>query len=209
VKSRIKLLILILIGFSACSDTGSPENILPIYGHKELDSDGDTIYHVVEDFSFTNQDGITITKKDTKGEIYIADYFFTHCPTMCPAMTGQMKRVQNALPEVTILTHTCDPKNDSVGQLKSYVEKRGINTDNWHFLTGAKADLYDHGYYSYMMSTSEDVLAPGGFLHSPYFALVDRSHRIRGMYDGTNTEEVNKLIDDAKKLLKSYNNGNN
>jgi len=190
----------------SCADIGTPDAVLPIYGHKDLDANGDTIYHTVEDFAFTNQDGNVVTKEATKGEVYIADYFFTHCPAMCPAMTGQMKRVRKALPEVTILTHTCDPENDSVGQLKKYTQKRGINTTNWHFLTGSKTELYDHGFYSYMMTTNEDVLAPGGFMHSPYFAIVDRSHRLRGMYDGTDTEQVDQLIVDAKKLIKSYNN---
>ncbi len=193
--------------FVGCPAGETPETVLPIYGHKEIDQNGDTIYHTVEDFAFTNQEGQIITKEATNGEVYIADYFFTHCPTMCPAMTGQMKRVQKALPDVTILTHTCDPERDSVGQLKKYTEKRDINTTNWHFLTGSKMALYDHGFYSYMMTTNEDVLAPGGFMHSPYFAIVDRSHRVRGMYDGTNTEQVDQLIVDAKKLIKSYSSG--
>ena len=206
-RKEINVLIFIFVLSVSCEEKKSPETILPIYGHKELDFNRDTIYHTVEDFSFTNQDGALITKEATHGEVYIADYFFTHCPTMCPAMTGQMKRVRKALPEITILTHTCDPKRDSVGQLKRYVEKRGVNTDNWHFLTGKKKDLYAHGLYSYMMTTDEDILAPGGFMHSPYFAIIDRSHRVRGMYDGTNTEQVDQLITDAKKLIKSYSHG--
>ncbi|MBT4775941.1 MAG: SCO family protein [Crocinitomicaceae bacterium] len=207
-RKEINLLFFILVFVTSCQEKSTPDAILPIYGHKELDTNGDTIYHTVEDFEFTNQDGVLISKKSTHGEVYIADYFFTHCPTMCPAMTGQMKRVRKALPEITILTHTCDPKRDSAQQLKRYVEKRGIDTDNWHFLTGDKEALYTHGFYSYMMTTDEDILAPGGFMHSPYFAIVDRDHRVRGMYDGTNTEQVDQLIVDAKSLINSYSNGN-
>ncbi len=188
---------------AACSEA-TPDNVLPILGNRDVDTNGDTIYHEVETFVFTNQDGEIITRDSARGEVYVASYFFTHCPTMCPAMTGQMQRVRNALPDITIFTHTCDPARDSVEQLKRYVDKRGIDTERWHFLTGSKSALYDHGFYSYMMSTDEDVLAPGGFLHSPYFALVDRTHRIRGMYDGTNTVEVDRLIEDAEKLIKSY-----
>ncbi|MBL4703900.1 MAG: SCO family protein [Flavobacteriales bacterium] len=200
-------ILLLAITVAACSEpvaTTTPDNVLPIYGRKELDVAGDTIYHQIGEFSFTNQDGESITMASTGGEVYVADYFFTHCPTMCPAMTGQMKRVRKALPQITILTHTCDPKSDSVAQLKRYTEKRDIDVANWHFLTGTKEQLYKHGFHSYMMSTDEDVLAPGGFLHSPYFALVDRFHRIRGMYDGTTTEGVDQLIIDARKLIESY-----
>jgi len=189
---------IVLVG---CSGTDT-EKTLPYLGNKDVSLSGDTIYHEIEAFSFVNQDGEIITKESTKGKVYVADYFFSHCPTMCPAMTGQMKRVQKAIPEIIILTHTCDPKRDTVEQLKYYTEKRDIDVSNWHFLTGSKKALYDHGFYSYMMTTDEDVLAPGGFMHSPLFALIDGDHHIRGVYDGTTTESVDQLIVDAKSLIK-------
>jgi len=189
---------IVLVG---CSGTDT-EKTLPYLGNKDISLSGDTIYHEIEAFSFVNQDGEIITKESTKGKVYVADYFFSHCPTMCPAMTGQMKRVQKAIPEIIILTHTCDPERDTVEQLKYYTEKRDIDVSNWHFLTGSKKALYDHGFYSYMMTTDEDVLAPGGFMHSPLFALIDGDHHIRGVYDGTTTESVDQLIVDAKSLIK-------
>jgi len=189
---------IVLVG---CSGTDT-EKALPYLGNKDISLSGDTIYHEIEAFSFVNQDGEIITKESTQGKVYVADYFFSHCPTMCPAMTGQMKRVQKAIPEIIILTHTCDPERDTVEQLKYYTEKRDIDVSNWHFLTGSKKALYDHGFYSYMMTTDEDVLAPGGFMHSPLFALIDGDHHIRGVYDGTTTESVDQLIVDAKSLIK-------
>jgi protein SCO1/2 len=197
-SASLLLVVIILVG---CSESNSKKN-LPFLGNKDISLTGDTVYHEIEAFSFTNQDGEIITKESTRGKVYVADYFFSHCPTMCPAMTGQMKRVQKAIPEITILTHSCDPERDSVGQLKWYTEKRDIDVSNWHFLTGSKKALYDHGFYSYMMTTDEDVLAPGGFMHSPLFALIDGDHHIRGVYDGTTTESVDQLIEDAKSLIK-------
>lgn len=202
-KNRFFLLATILLILASCSNQ-TPDSVLPFYGNHDVDVNGDTLFHTVEPFSFVNQDGEVITRESTGGEVYVVSYFFTHCPTMCPAMTGQMQRVRKAIPEITILTHTCDPERDTVGQLKYYVEKRGIDTEKWHFLTGSKSALYEQGFYSYLMSTEEDVLAPGGFLHSPYFVLIDREHHLRGMYDGTNTTEVDVLIEDVRKLINSY-----
>lgn len=179
---------------------GQVEQGLPYYGHKDVLPSGDTLYHEVEPFIFTNQDGEKITEETVKGQVFVADYFFTHCPTMCPKMTAQMKRVRNAHPELMILTHTCDPERDTVERLKYYVDKKNIDTYKWHFVTGSRNALYEHGVYSYLVSTQEDVLAPGGFLHSPMFILVDQEMHIRGMYDGRDTEEVNKLIEDITKL---------
>lgn len=186
----------------SCADNKAPE--LPIYGHRDAMPDGDTLYHTIEPFYFTNQDGETISQEHTMGKIHVVDYFFSHCPTMCPTMTSQMKRVRNAHPDLLILTHTCDPERDSVEQLKKYAAKHEIDTENWHFLTGTKKSLYEQGVHSYMVSTQEDVLAPGGFLHSPMFILVDKDSRVRGMYDGRDTEEVNQLIEDITTLSESY-----
>ena len=115
---------------------------------------------------------------------------------MCPKMIVQMKRVRKAHPEVLILAHTCDPERDTPEQLKKYTEKHELDTQNWHFLTGTKNELYLHGADSYLLASKEDVMAEGGFLHSSSFVLVDKEGHLRGAYDGEKTQEVDQLIED-------------
>ena len=203
---------IIIIGLSiSCS----PKNEkLPILGRKEIknvDFDGkvtaDTIYHMIPDFSFTNQDGETVTQETFKDKIYIADFFFTTCPTICPIMKTQMLRVYEKYkgnPDVLILSHTIDPKYDTVEVLHEFADRLGVSSDTWHFVTGDQDKIYDIGQNSYMVTAREDPDEPGGYLHSGAFLIVDKQRRIRGIYDGTKAEKVDILMKDINKLLKEY-----
>ncbi len=167
----------------------------------------DTIYHTIRDFSFTDQDGNIITQDTFKDKIYVADFFFTTCPTICPIMKTQMLRVYEVYkdnPEVKFLSHTIDPKHDSVAVLHEYADRLGVRSDVWHFVTGPQEEIYDIGQTSYMVTAREDPNEPGGHLHSGAFLLIDKGRRIRGIYDGTKQEDVDELIRDIRKLLNEY-----
>lgn len=199
---------------AACS--GRNES-LPILGRKEIKNvtfedkiQADTIYHTIRDFSFTNQYGETVTQETFRDKIYVADFFFTTCPTICPIMKTQMLRVYEKYkgnPEFGILSHTLDPKHDSVSVLYEFSDRLGVTRDTWHFVTGDMADIYDIGQNSYMVTAREDPDEPGGILHSGAFLLVDKQRRIRGIYDGTKEDKVDLLILDIERLLKEYRKG--
>ncbi len=197
---------LCFLGLAACDMQPKNEN-LPIYGRKEILDNGDTLYHRIADFQFVNQDSAIITQEAVEGKIYIADFFFTSCPTICPIMKTQMLRVYEQIkdnPDVLIISHTIDPKHDTVAVLKEFAERLGVKSEKWHFLTGDKTDIYKLGQTSYMVTAVEDAEEEGGFLHSGAFILVDKERRVRGLYDGTVPEKVDELMVDLKKLLKEY-----
>ncbi|GGD57905.1 hypothetical protein GCM10011514_22520 [Emticicia aquatilis] len=176
---------------------------LPILGEREF-INGDSVYHTIPDFSFTNQDNQTITHKNYEGKIYIADFFFTTCPTICPIMKKQMLRVYEKFkenPKVGILSHSIDPRHDSVQVLKEYAARLGVKSKMWNFVTGEKAKIYEIGEKSYYVTAGEDSTAAGGIIHSGAFILVDTKRRVRGIYDGTKETDVTKLIKDMEVLL--------
>lgn len=182
---------------------------LPYYGERMLADNGkDTIYHSIPSFKLVNQDGDTITDKTYEGKIYVADYFFTTCKTICPKMTTELLRVQekftytNGL--VQILSHTVDPENDSVPVLKAYANMVHADQKMWNFVTGDKKQLYDLARNGYLLNALEGDGGPGDFIHSELFILVDKEKHIRGIYDGTKISEVSKLIDAIKVLIAEY-----
>jgi protein SCO1 len=213
-RSILTFTILCLILFASCSQSN---NTLPILGRKEIKNvtfegkiQADTIYHTIRDFSFINQYGEIVTQETFSNKIYVADFFFTSCPTICPVMKTQMLRVYekyNDNPEFGILSHTLDPKHDSVSVLYEFADRLGVTGHTWHFVTGDMEEIYDIGQSSYMVTAREDPDEPGGILHSGAFLLVDKERRIRGIYDGTKEEKVNLLIHDIEKLLKEYHRG--
>lgn len=165
----------------------------------------DTIYYTVPPFSFTNQDGQTITQEDVKDKVYIANFFFASCPTICPVMTNQLKRAQYELREIEdfrILSHTVDPKRDTIEALQAYAKKYYADTNTWHFLRGSKEYTYEMGRDGYYLSAHESPDAPGGFLHSEMIVLIDKDKHIRGFYDGTNSEEIDRMVAEVKLLYK-------
>lgn len=166
----------------------------------------DTLYHQVADFSFVDQDSAIVTPETFDNKIYVTDFFFTSCPTICPVMKTQMLRVYETFKdneEVALLSHTIDPVHDTVAVLRDYAERLGVSSDKWHFVTGEKDEIYDMGLKSYMVTAMEDENEPGGYIHSGAFILVDKDRHIRGMYDGTKPEQVDILINDINKLLQS------
>ena len=182
---------------------------LPYYGEKTLEDNGkDTIYHSIPSFKFVNQNGDTITDKTYEGKIYVADYFFTTCKTICPKMTTELLRVQakftytNGL--VQILSHTVNPENDSVPVLKTYANMVHANDKMWNFVTGDKKQLYDLARNGYLLNALKGDGGPDDFIHSEFFILVDKEKHIRGIYDGTKISEVSKLIDAIKVLIAEY-----
>lgn len=187
---------------ASCNSPKKPS--LPFLGPKEISETGDTLYHTITPFSFLSQDSAIITEEYLKGKITIVDFFFTTCPTICPIMTTNMVELQKELKEIEgiqFLSHTVDPETDTPNKLKRYAKRRNANLKNWQFVTGPKEDLYIQGLRSYLVSTQEDALAPGGFLHSSFFALVDQNLKLRGVYDGTNDEEIKKLKKDLNTLI--------
>jgi len=181
------------------------EKKLPFLGPKEIGKQGDTLYHQIPDFKFLNQDSLWISQKEMDGKIYVADFFFTTCPTICPKMKSSLLRIYDKFAEdarVRILSHTIDPEFDNVHVLKEYAKKLNITSPRWNLLTGKKSDIYRLGEKSYMVTTQEDSNEVGGFVHSGAFILVDKNRHIRGIYDGTKEEEVNHLMEDMALLLK-------
>lgn len=180
---------------------------LPYYGLKDVDSNGDTIYHKVPDFEFINQYGDTVSFANFEDKIIVADFFFTTCPTICPIMTKQMARLQwmledPAFKDVVLLSHTVNPNHDTPEVLLRYAKENNADLTRWTFVTGDQQEIHDQGFNGYLLSTQEDAGAPGGFLHSGSFILLDKEHHIRGIYDGTSSKEVDDLAADIKMLKK-------
>ncbi len=194
------------ISCSSPSEKTSETAELPILGERYVDDNQDTVYHSIADFAFVNQVGDTIRKEDMAGKIYVADFFFTTCPTICPVMKKEMLRVYEQFkgePNFRILSHTIDPSHDTQAVLKDYADKLGVpNAATWNFLTGDQEKIFEIGQTSYLTTTMADEMEPGGFLHSGAFLLVDQQGRIRGVYDGTKTDQVDRLLADIPKLLK-------
>lgn len=165
--------------------------------------------HTIADFSFTNQEGKTITQKDIEGKVFIAEYFFTTCKTICPVMNVQMQRVHKEFKSndgVRILSFTVDPETDTVEQMNRYAESHGADPSTWFFLTGSKDDLYSLARRSFFVLKPAEAENQGDvgsdFIHTNNFVLVDQKKRIRGYYDGTSKKEVDELISDINLLLK-------
>jgi protein SCO1/2 len=167
----------------------------------------DTVDHTIPDFKLINQDSNWVTPETFKGKVYVADFFFTSCPTICPTMKKEMLRVYESYKEndeVGIISHTIDPEYDTVALLKDFAERLEVKAPKWNFVTGEKEAIYELGQKGYMVTAMEDENADGGFLHSGAFILVDKDRKIRGVYDGTKSEEVDKLIADIELLLATY-----
>jgi protein SCO1/2 len=178
------------------------EQKLPIFGEKDI-SGIDTVYHTIGSFRLVNQDSAVITRETLRDKIYVADFFFTSCRTICPIMKTQMLRVYESVkddPEVLLVSHTIDPEHDTVGLLHDYASRLGVKSNKWHFLTGNKDSIYYLAQTSYFATAMEDQSEPDGFIHSGAFLLIDKKGRIRGKYDGTKEEEVDQLLLDIQVL---------
>lgn len=196
------LLILTIIFFSSC---GEKQYNLPLLGDHIINEEtGDTTFHVIPEFSFYNQDSVLISNKDLDGKVYVVDFFFTSCPTICPRMADQLKRIQimtKDMDNFAILSHTVDPERDTPERLKQYGEKMGADFSNWHFLNGKNEIVYKLGMDGYYLSMGKKDDSPGGFIHSPKFILIDQNRHIRGLYNGTDAGEVATMFDHINYLL--------
>ncbi|WP_164121997.1 MULTISPECIES: SCO family protein [Sphingobacterium] len=191
-----------VLTLGACQSTSKP---LPIIGEREV-VQGDTIYPTIPSFQFLNQDSIMLSDKFFDNKIYVANFFFTHCPSICPTMQRNLLKAYQKYKKddrVAFLSHSIDFKYDQPYVLKSYATKLGVDNDQWQFVTGSKADIYGLSD-KYLVYTKEDASVPGGYDHSGYLVLIDHDKRIRGAYDGTNEEEVQKLLTDMDILLQEY-----
>lgn len=164
-------------------------------------------YHKIADFSLTNQNGKTITQADYKDKIYVADFFFTTCQTICPIMTDNMEKIQKEImndDEVMLLSHSVTPDIDTVEQLKKYAIKKGVNDKKWNLVTGDKGEIYRLARKSYLAVKDDGLPDDYGMVHTENFMLIDKKGQIRGYYDGTKTEDITTLLKDIKKLKKEY-----
>ncbi|OUJ72271.1 SCO family protein [Hymenobacter crusticola] len=198
--------------FPACSSKNAPSETathLPYYGDRAMQPEpisgpADTIF-TVPSFTLTNQDRKTITNDTFKGKIYVTDFFFATCPSICPKMQSELLRVYEKFqgdPRVLFLSHTIDPAHDSIPVLRDYAERLGIkDASRWHFATAPHDTIFSLAR-AYMTGAMEDATVKGGFAHSGTFALVDPQRHIRGVYDGMEPSQVNKLMQDIPVLLK-------
>ncbi|HEX8575433.1 MAG TPA: SCO family protein [Flavobacterium sp.] len=160
--------------------------------------------HTISNFSFTNQNGKTVTQKEYEGKVYVADFFFTTCQTICPIMTDNMVLVQKAFinnPKVKLLSHSVLPDQDSVPVLKKYALEKGVIDAKWNLVTGNKKDIYSLARKSYLVVKTQNASEQYDMVHTENFVLVDTKRRIRGFYDGTKKEDIERLINDIRLLL--------
>ncbi|MBP9792521.1 MAG: SCO family protein [Flavobacterium sp.] len=188
----------------------NPKKSLPIYTPSMVNPElvDTTIQyvannHFISDFAFINQNGKTITQKDYEGKIYVADFFFTTCPTICPLMTDNMVWLQSQIknnPKVMLLSHSVTPDIDSVPVLKAYAKRKGVLDSKWNLVTGDKKDIYYIARKSYLAVKTGKPSELYDMVHTENFVLVDQKRRVRGFYDGTKREEVEKLLADINFL---------
>ena len=181
---------------------GNDNEALPILGQFEI-KDGDTLYHEIPEFRFMNQDSQWITNATFADQVYVADFFFTSCPSICPKVKKNMLRMYKRFKDnasVRFVSHSIDTKRDTVGRLKEYATNLEVDGRFWHFVTGDKDALFDIAN-EYFVSALEDPGAPGGFDHSGRLILVDRNRHIRSFCNGTDADEVDAFMNDIDKLL--------
>ena len=191
-----------------------PKKMLPVYQPSMVDKSlvDSTLhytkkYHKVADFALVNQNGDTITQENYKGKIYVADFFFTTCLTICPIMTKNMGEVQEAIqddPNIMLLSHSVTPQIDTVAQLKRYALEKGVIDSKWNLVTGDKKQIYELARKSYLAVKNDGDGGPFDMIHTENFILVDKEKRIRGFYDGTDRKDIDKLLEDIKILEASY-----
>ncbi|WP_299188809.1 SCO family protein [uncultured Aquimarina sp.] len=160
-------------------------------------------YHKIADFNLLNQNGEIVTQANYEDKIYVADFFFTTCQTICPIMTDHMKLIQGRLkndPDIQLLSHTVIPETDGVPELKEYAIRKGVDDTRWNLVTGDKKHIYDLARKSYLVAKSNGDGGPYDMIHTENFVLVDKKKRIRGFYDGTDLEEIERLLEDIEIL---------
>jgi protein SCO1/2 len=194
--------LLVCLFFFGCN----PNSKLPVYGNKKavvINGKVDSIDYTIPIFSFIDQNNSIVNSVTARNKILVADFFFTSCPSICPKMMKEMLRVYEKYKtdsDVIILSFSIDPQRDSVPRLKAYERKLDFESSKWRLLTGNRDSIY-HFAEKLLVSASEDPDAPGGHIHSGNFILIDKQRRIRGYYDGTKDESVDKLLNELDILL--------
>lgn len=193
---------------SACNNES--KKTLPVYNPSDFNPElvdvsllNTNENHTVADFEVINQNGKTITQEDYKGKIYVADFFFTSCPSICPIMTNNMVKLQNTFidtDEIMFLSLSVTPEIDSIPVLRAYADKKGVIDSKWNVTTGNKKHIYELARKSYFAVVEQGDGGLQDFIHTPNFVLVDKKKQIRGVYDGTDDEEIKRLIDDINIL---------
>lgn len=210
-KRRYKTLIsaaLLALLATSCEENSSKDlSVLGPYEIHDAIVDGqmqlDTIYTQIKQFEFYDQDSNFIDHNTIEGKVYVTDFFFTSCPTICPKMKQQMLRIYDEFEDeddLILLSHSIDPVRDSVARLNTFAKKLGVESSKWHMVTGNRDSIYGMAKH-YMIAAQKDDLAPGGYAHSGAFLLVDKNKQIRGIYDGVDPESVDELMDDVKRIL--------
>jgi len=185
----------------SCQSNGEPKG-LPRLGNHIIEG-SDTLYHTIPDFEFVNQDSILVTNRTFENKLYVADFFFTSCPTICPKMTQQMLRIHHYFidnPDLKLISHSIDTKYDTIPRLKAYATNLGVTSDKWHFVTGEKSELFAmaDAYFNIII---EDETLPGGYDHSGRLILVDHNKHVRSFCNGTDEKQVDAFIKDIETLL--------
>ena len=204
------LIVLFFIVFGAVAVSGfvwvlTPKQILPVYQPAMIDPKlvDESIqfvkkYHTIAPFTMTNQNGQTITEKDYENKVYVADFFFTTCPSICPIMTKNMFSLQEKLktkyPEVKLLSYSVTPEIDTIDQLKRYAIENKVDDEIWNLVTGDKKEIYTLARKSYLVVQNDGNGGPHDMIHTENFVLIDEENRIRGYYDGTDINEMDRLI---------------
>ena len=204
------LIVLFFIIFGAIAVSGfvwvlTPKQILPVYQPAMIDPKlvDESIqfvkkYHTIAPFTMTNQNGQTITEKDYENKVYVADFFFTTCPSICPIMTKNMFSLQEKLktkyPEVKLLSYSVTPEIDTIEQLKRYAIENKVDDKIWNLVTGDKKEIYTLARKSYLVVQNDGNGGPHDMIHTENFVLIDKENRIRGYYDGTDINEMDRLI---------------
>jgi protein SCO1/2 len=211
-KFFIVLILFSVVTISLFYSALKPKKTLPIYNPADVNPElvDSTVqykskYHTIADFSFVNQNGDTITQKNYAGKIYVADFFFTTCGSICPKMTTNLSDVQKAVlnnPKVMLLSHTVFPEVDSIPVLKAYAIKHGVVDSKWNLVTGDKKEIYTMARKSYLAVKLGRPDQLYDMVHTENFVLVDQKRRVRGFYDGTNKDEIKRLLDDIDFLCK-------
>lgn len=187
-----------------CAECRPNKRPLPVLGEKTFNG-RDSVFPVIAEFAFIDQYGKAVTSGTVKDKIYVADFIFLSCPTICPVMTREMKKVYDEFQQddrIVFISHTIDPKNDTIPRLKAFSENLGVDGSKWHFVTGSQDSIMEIAEKSYFSTAMADSSSPGGFAHSGGLLLIDRNRHIRGVYNGTNPLETKRLIEDIKVLLK-------
>ncbi len=195
----------------SCTDQ-KKVRVLPIVGNYDIEYDtidgkevSDTIYPKIPYISYLNQDSVKISSSTMKGKVWIADFFFTSCPTICPKMTAQMKRLailtKDLEKQIQFISFSINPTYDTPYRLRAYRKHFGIKAKNWQFLTGDEEATHDLGVNYFQVFANKDIESAGGYAHSPAFVLVDKEGYVRGVYIGTETKQVDQLQKDVRKLL--------